>query len=90
MQHLVHVTFSNRKNDRLEWTGDYSCKTLMSSIYEEVKNSSYVPMTMDLAVMEKKYYKEDMDPLESNTTMLREQMADKNVRCEANQETMKL
>ena len=47
-------------------------------------------MTMDLAVMEKKYYKEDMDPLESNTTMLREQMADKNVRCEANQETMKL
>jgi hypothetical protein len=80
--HLCLVIFSipNRKNDRLEWTGDYSCKTLMSSIYEEVKNSSFVPMTMDLSVMEKMYYKEDVDPIETNTTMLREQMGDKNVR----------
>ena len=77
---LVIFCITNRKNDRLEWTGDYSCKTLMSSIYEEVKNSSFVPMTMDLSVMEKMYYKEDVDPIESNTTMLREQMGDKNVR----------
>ena len=69
----------NRKNDRLEWTGDYSCKTLMSSIYEEVKNSSFVPMTMDLSVMEKKYYNEEMDPIDTNTTMLKDKMADKNV-----------
>ena len=54
----------------------------MSSIYEEVKNMSYVPLTMDLEVMEKKYYKADVDPIESNATMLREQMPDKNSRCD--------
>ena len=70
-----------RKNDRLEWTGDYSCKTLMSSVYEEMKNSAVVPLTMDLSVMEQMYFQKDKDPLETNTTMLKEQMASRNVRC---------
>ena len=52
----------------------------MSSIYEEMKNSSIVPLTMDLSVMEKKYYKQNMDPIETNTTMLKEQMPERNVR----------
>ena len=64
----------------MEWTGDYACSSLMSSVYEEMKNKSLLPLTMDLSVMEKKYYKEGGDPIESNTTMLQEQMPERNVR----------
>ena len=52
----------------------------MSSIYEEMKNISIVPIPMDLEVTEKKYHEEGMDPIESNTTMMREEMSDRNVR----------
>ena len=52
----------------------------MSSIYQEMKDSSIVPIPMDLSVMEQKYHKEGMDPIETNTTMIREELSDRNVR----------
>ena len=57
-----------------------SCGSLTSSIYEEMKNSSVVPIPMDLSVMEKKYHKEGVDPIETNTTMIKEEMSNRNVR----------
>ena len=52
----------------------------MSSIYQEMKDSSIVPIPMDLSVMEQKYHKKGMDPIETNTTMIREELSDRNVR----------
>ena len=45
-----------------------------------MKDSSIVPIPMDLSVMEQKYHKEGMDPIETNTTMIREELSDRNVR----------